>query len=105
MTDEAPRRVRIAPGRLFFSFAVIPDCTKGKGWQTMARTKFTFEKRQREIARQQKQKDKAARRAEAKQSKDESEPETQSGEPGVGDVGDPLPASEENPGHGDRSPR
>ena len=33
----------------------------------MARTKFTFEKRQREIARQQKQKDKAARRAEAKQ--------------------------------------
>ncbi len=36
----------------------------------MARTKFTFEKRQRELARQQKQKDKAARRAEAKQSKD-----------------------------------
>ncbi|MDA8126302.1 MAG: hypothetical protein M0009_14075 [Deltaproteobacteria bacterium] len=32
----------------------------------MARTKFTFEKRQKEIARQQKQKDKAARRAEAK---------------------------------------
>ena len=47
----------------------------------MARTKFTFEKRQREIARQQKQKDKAARRAEAKQSKDESEPDAQSGEP------------------------
>ncbi len=54
----------------------------------MARTKFTFEKRQREIARQQKQKDKAARRAEAKQSKDESEPGTQSGEPGEGDMGD-----------------
>jgi len=71
----------------------------------MARTKFTFEKRQREIARQQKQKDKAARRAEAKQPKDEAEPGTQSGEPGEGDTGDPLPASEENPGHGDRSPR
>jgi hypothetical protein len=71
----------------------------------MARTKFTFEKRQRELARQQKQKDKAARRADAKQSKDESEPGTQNGEPGEADVGDPLPASEENAGHGDRNPR
>ncbi len=71
----------------------------------MARTKFTFEKRQREIARQQKQKDKAARRAEAKQSKDETEPGAQSGEPGNGDMSDPLPASEENPGHGDVIPR
>ena len=41
----------------------------------MARTKFTFEKRQREIARQQKQKDKAARRAEAKQLKDDAPPD------------------------------
>jgi hypothetical protein len=64
----------------------------------MARTKFTFEKRQREIARQQKQKDKAARRAEAKQSKDESEPGAQNGEPGAGDT---LAPSEENPGSGD----
>jgi hypothetical protein len=40
----------------------------------MARTKFTFEKRQRELARQQKQKDKAARRAEARQPKDGAEP-------------------------------
>lgn len=64
----------------------------------MARTKFTFEKRQREIARQQKQKDKAARRAEAKQSKDESEPGGQNGEPGAGDMGDALPGSKDNPG-------
>ena len=71
----------------------------------MARTKFTFEKRQREIARQQKQKDKAARRAEAKQSKDETEPGAQSGEPGEDDMSDPLPTSEENPGHGDVIPR
>jgi hypothetical protein len=71
----------------------------------MARTKFTFEKRQREIARQQKQKDKAARRAEAKQSKDESEPGAQSGEPGAGDTGDALPGSEDNPGRGDVIPR
>lgn len=41
----------------------------------MARTKFTFEKRQREIARQQKQKEKAARRAEAKQMKDDAPPD------------------------------
>jgi len=71
----------------------------------MARTKFTFEKRQREIARQQKQKDKAARRAEAKQSKDESEPAAQSGEPGAGAVGDALPSSEDNPDRGDVIPR
>jgi hypothetical protein len=63
----------------------------------MARTKFTFEKRQREIARQQKQKDKAARRAEAKQSKDETEPGTQSEEPGAGDMADAPPTSEEGP--------
>jgi hypothetical protein len=67
----------------------------------MARTKFTFEKRQREIARQQKQKDKAARRAEAKQSKDESEPGAQGTEPGASDRGDTLPPSDENPGSGD----
>jgi hypothetical protein len=71
----------------------------------MARTKFTFEKRQREIARQQKQKEKAARRAEAKQSKDETEPGAQSGEPGAGETGDALPSSEENPGREDVIPR
>lgn len=71
----------------------------------MARTKFTFEKRQREIARQQKQKDKAARRAEAKQSKDETDPEAQSGDPAAGDMGNTLPASEEIPDHNDVIPR
>jgi hypothetical protein len=63
----------------------------------MARTKFTFEKRQREIARQQKQKDKAARRAEAKQSKDESEPGVPGTDPGAGDRGDAVPGSADNP--------
>jgi hypothetical protein len=71
----------------------------------MARTKFTFEKRQREIARQQKQKEKAARRAEAKQSKDETEPGAQSGEPGAGDIDNALSISEENPDRGDVIPR
>ena len=33
----------------------------------MARTKYTFEKRQKEIAKRQKKEEKAARRAEAKQ--------------------------------------
>lgn len=71
----------------------------------MARTKFTFEKRQREIARQQKQKDKAARRAEAKQSKDETVPGAQSGEPGAVDPGDALPGSKDNPDRGDVIPQ
>jgi hypothetical protein len=69
----------------------------------MARTKFTFEKRQREIARQQKQKDKAARRAEAKQSKDETELGAQSGS--ADDMSNDLPTSEEDPGRGDVIPR
>ena len=70
----------------------------------MARTKFTFEKRQREIARQQKQKEKAARRAEAKQSKDETDPGAQSGDVDAGDRGDALSISEENPGREDVIP-
>ncbi len=76
---------------------------KGNGWSAMARTKFTFEKRQREIARQQKQKEKAARRAEAKQSKDETERGAQSGDVDAGDMGDV--SSEENPGPEDVIPR
>jgi len=52
----------------------------------MARTKFTFEKRQRERARQQKQQEKAARRTEAKQLKtgtDTEIPEGDASEPGI----------------------
>jgi hypothetical protein len=65
----------------------------------MARTKFTFEKRQREIARQQKQKDKAARRAMARQSKDEPGQGTQNREAGSAGTGNTLPDSEEKPDH------
>ena len=64
----------------------------------MARTKFTFEKRQRELARQQKQKDKAARRAEARQPKDETEPGLQSEVSDTGDMSTDRPASPEPPG-------
>jgi hypothetical protein len=71
----------------------------------MARTKFTFEKRQRELARQQKQKDKAARRAEARQPKDETEPALQGDVPDTDDRGTDLPASAAAPGQGEDLPR
>jgi hypothetical protein len=61
----------------------------------MARQKFSFEKRQREIARQQKQKDKVARRAEAKRSKDETEPGAESGDPVADGINDAIMGSEE----------
>jgi replication fork clamp-binding protein CrfC len=49
----------------------------------MARSKFTFEKRQREKARQQKQQEKTTRRREAKQQKTEIDPEIQSEDSGI----------------------
>jgi len=72
----------------------------------MARTKFTFEKRQRELARQQKQKDKAARRAEARQPKDETtDPALQGEGPDAGDRSADRPAPAEIPGPGEEIPR
>ena len=71
----------------------------------MARTKFTFEKRQRELARQQKQKDKAARRAEARQPKDETDPALQSEVSDTGDSSTDRPAAAEIPGQGEEIPR
>lgn len=54
----------------------------------MARTKYTFEKRQREIAQKKKQKDKAARRAEAKHLNTDMEPGIQSADPGISGMAD-----------------
>lgn len=71
----------------------------------MARTKFTFEKRQREIARQQKQKDKAARRAEAKQPKEEAEPMLQAEEGSAAEGNADLPSATEKSGPGEEIPR
>ena len=71
----------------------------------MARTKFTFEKRQREIARQQKQKDKAARRAEAKLSKDGTEPALQAEDGSLTEGTPDLPAGAEQTGQGEEIPR
>lgn len=52
----------------------------------MARSKFTFEKRQREKARQQKQQEKTTRRREAKQQKAEIDPEIQSEDSGIAGI-------------------
>lgn len=71
----------------------------------MARTKFTFEKRQREIARQQKQKDKAARRAEARHPKDETEPVLHGENSPTGEGNADTPAAAEKPDHGEEIPR
>ena len=49
----------------------------------MARSKFNFEKRQKEKARQQKQQEKTARRRDAKQQKTATNPDTQSEDAGV----------------------
>jgi hypothetical protein len=65
----------------------------------MAKSKYSFEKRQREKARQKKQEDKAARRKEARLPKTDGEPEIQSedsGTPGIDAGSHPSPA-EENP--------
>lgn len=59
----------------------------------MARTKYTFEKRQREIAQKQKQKDKAARRAEARQLNAGIETGIQSVDPGISGIVDDYQSS------------
>ena len=59
----------------------------------MARTKYTFEKRQREIAKKQKREEKPARRAEAKQRGVDGAPEsTADDQPGT-DPGDDTPSA------------
>jgi hypothetical protein len=58
----------------------------------MVKSKYTFEKRQRENARWRKKEDKALRRAEIKQEKAGTKPETQSEEPVPSDIPpDPQP--------------
>ena len=69
----------------------------------MARTKFTFEKRQRELAKKQKKVEKAARRAEAKQGKDETD-QPLTGE-GLDGEGATLPEDGENAGPAEEAPR
>jgi hypothetical protein len=51
----------------------------------MVKSKYTFEKRQREIARKQKKEEKAARRAEAKQENVSATPGMQEEEPAIPD--------------------
>lgn len=69
----------------------------------MARTKFTFEKRQRELAKKQKKEEKAARRAEAKQGRGETDrPLAGEGLEGEDAV---LPEEAENADPTDAAPR
>lgn len=69
----------------------------------MARTKFTFEKRQRELAKKQKKEEKAARRAEAKQGKDETDQPLTGEAPDGEDTA--LPEEGENAGATEEAPR
>jgi len=71
----------------------------------MARTKFTFEKRQKELAKKQKKEEKAARRAEAKQGKDETEQPLAGEVPGNADGDAGLRTAVENAAPGDETPR
>jgi hypothetical protein len=56
----------------------------------MVKSKYTFEKRQREIARKQKKEEKAARRAEAKQENVATAPGMQGEEPAISDSASDL---------------
>jgi hypothetical protein len=67
----------------------------------MARTKFTFEKRQKEIAKRQKKEEKAARRAEAKQLKAAPESVVRTEDHEMEDVSADSPPATENPVHAD----
>lgn len=63
----------------------------------MAKSKYSFEKRQREKARQKKQVDKATRRKESRLPKTDTEPEIQSDDPGIPGINDdsqPSPVEE-----------
>ena len=67
----------------------------------MARTKFTFEKRQKEFAKRQKKEEKAARRAEAKQLKAAPESVVRTEDQEMEDVSADLPPATVNPVHAD----
>jgi len=74
----------------------------------MAKSKYSFEKRQREKARQKKQVDKAARRKEAKLPKTDTEPEIQSEDPGISGINadsQPSPVEENHLDREEKSPQ
>ncbi len=69
----------------------------------MAKSKYSFEKRQREKARQKKQEDKVARRREAKLLKTETESEIQNADPGISGMESVTEPVLENTGNTNRS--
>jgi hypothetical protein len=68
----------------------------------MAKSKYSFEKRQREKARQKKQEDKVSRRREAKLLKTDTEPEIQSENPGISGINADSQPSPLEENHADR---
>lgn len=68
----------------------------------MAKSKYSFEKRQREKARQKKQEDKVARRREAKLLKTDTDPEIQSEDPGISAMNADSHSSPAEENHADR---
>jgi len=69
----------------------------------MARSKYSFEKRQREKARQKKQEDKAARRKEARLLKTDEGPGIHSEDPGVSGMESAPQPLLKNTGNADHS--
>jgi len=69
----------------------------------MARSKYSFEKRQREKARQKKQEDKAARRKEAKLLKTDEGPVIHSEDPDISGLESDLQPLLKNTGNADQS--
>jgi hypothetical protein len=69
----------------------------------MAKSKYSFEKRQREKARQKKQVDKAARRKEARLPKTDTEPEIQSEDSGISGMESAPQPLLKNTGNADHS--
>ncbi|MCX5854590.1 MAG: hypothetical protein NTZ24_08500 [Deltaproteobacteria bacterium] len=68
----------------------------------MAKSKYSFEKRQREKARQKKQVDKAARRKEARLPKTDTDPESQIEDPGISGINADSQTSTVEENHVDR---
>ena len=74
----------------------------------MARTKFTFEKRQKELAKRKKKEEKTARRAEAKRMKTAEDPGNAEGNPEIDGMNGELPPAggpDGNPSRDDRDLR
>jgi hypothetical protein len=85
-SPEGPARTHASVGRT----AAFP----GEGWTVAQRSRAQFEKRQKELARQDRQKLKRARRAEARDRKTQEVPAPTDTEAAGGEDGPPPPPEE-----------